>query len=458
MKRSFFILSIFIIAMSLLSCRHEIDDGRFHETLFDQIQIPDRHNTGTNKETKFQKLNETGEIFPGVILQKRIEEDRYVLSSWANNLETFPDICVIEDFDFSDMDFVVFNSERFPNDKKIIFSNCRFKAFNNPPSEKGRTRIYFEFHHCDFGGNVSSSYITLNDCKIGGFTNDGMNPLAEFHADRLYIYDLMHDARTDEIHVDGFQIYGDYRAKENEIDGHWVSRIDTGNIYLKNVRFEIPSVFFPGNTSYVNSCIMFQLEFSDVDDVRFENMFVNGGGKYGSIFMDSGKNNEKSVRGKWSHRNLSLRNAYVSDNIQQIYYKDLLKDAERKNVVYNSDVYITSVWKDADGTVHIIASNDTRTDATVTVKTDVGTFSFEIPHCPSNWALAGEIADGPDPKESPVDKNGKAYTTYRWEDFPFDREFKFSGDPDFIACYQNEKLLSYKSFDGKAHSADEIDE
>lgn len=30
----------------------------------------------------------------------------------------------------------------------------------------------------------------------------------------------------------------------------------------------------------VNACVMFQLEFSDVDNVSFENLYVNGGGKW----------------------------------------------------------------------------------------------------------------------------------------------------------------------------------
>ncbi len=458
MKNNFFKVVILFFVFIFISCRQEINDGRFRETFFDQIRIPDKFNTGTKSGTDFKKLNATDEIGANVVLQKRIDENKYVLSSYSNNLEKFPNVSVIENYDFSDMDFVVYSSDRYPVNKKIIFRNCKFKGFNNSPSEGKGARIYFEFYFCDFSGNVSSSYISLNDCKIGGFTNDGMNPLTEFYANRLYIYNLMCEARPDEVHVDGFQIYGDYRAKNNEVDGHWISKINTGNVHLKNVRFEIPSINFAGNASYVNACIMFQLEFSDVDNVSFENMFVNGGGKHCPIFLDSGKNNEKSVHGNWSHKNLSLKNAYVSDNFGNIYYSDLLQDAVRKNVDHYSNVYITSVWKDPDGKVHIIASNDTRTDATITVKTNVGTFSFDIPHCPSNWALNGEVDNKTNPTESLVDKNGRQYTTYRWEDFPFDKEFKFDGNPDFVLCYQGDTLLSYKSLDGKPHYAEEVKE
>lgn len=457
MRGKNFIFALLIFGLVAVSCKQGVDDGRLRETLFDQIGIPDAHNTGTKSGTEFLRLNETGEILPNVVLQKRLGENRYVISSWANKLETFPDVCVIENYDFSDMDFAVYNADRFPVNKKIIFNNCKFKSFNNPPSEKNKSRIYIEFNFCEFRGKVTSSYITLNDCKIGGYTDDGMNPLTEFYANRLYIYDLMHEARLDEVHVDGFQIYGNYLTKENEIDGHWVSNVNTGKINLNTVRFEIPSPHFSDNASFVNACAMFQLEFSDVDNVRFENLFINGG-ETCPIFLNAGKNYDKSARGKWSHKNFSLKNAYVSDNFAKTFYSNASENFKVENVAQQTNVYITSIWKDSDGSLHIMASNDTRTDATVTVKTDAGSFSFEIPHCPSNWALKGKIGPNKNPGENLVDKNGRPYTTYRWEDFPFDKEFIFEGNPNFAACYQGDTLLSYKSFDGKTHYLDEVGE
>jgi len=254
-------------------------------------------------------------------------------------------------------------------------------------------KVYFVFNNCSFGGNVSSSYITLNNCKIGGFTSDAMNPLREFYAKNLYVYDLAHEALAGELHLDGIQIYGDQRSRRNEVNGKWISQVETGEIHFDNVRFEIPSVNFGAeNKAYVNACVMFQLEFSDVDNVSFRNLYVNGGGKWFPLYLDYGKNNERSKNGvSWSHKNLVMKNAMVSNNFGTIFYPQLLSDAKIENVDHHNYLFVTSVWKDENGDAHFLVTNDTNSDKTLTVKTDRGIFEYEIPHCPATGLWVAKL-------------------------------------------------------------------
>lgn len=173
--------------------------------------------------------------------------------------------------------------------------------------------------------------------------------------------------------------------------------------------------------------------------------------------MDYGKNNEKSKNGiSWSHKNLSMQNVLVSNNFGTIFYPKLLSDAEIKNVKHHSRLFVSSVWKDNTETAHFLVTNDTNTDQILTVKSNSGTFNFEIPHCPSNWALGGEIDSKNNPNESLTDKNGKPYSQYSFHDLPFDLEFTVPGTPTFLIFYQGKEKIRYASLDGKTHFYSEI--
>ena len=116
-----------------------------------------------------------------------------------------------------------------------------------------------------------------------------MNPLREFHAKNLYVYDLAHGPLSGELHLDGIQIYGDQRSRKNEVNGKWISQVETGEIHFDNVRFEIPSINFGAeNKAYVNACVMFQLEFSDVKRYASfaENLFCKYIVKSGNCHSD----------------------------------------------------------------------------------------------------------------------------------------------------------------------------
>jgi len=453
---------IFLILLSFLfeSCLFFVtpDKNLLRFNKWDYLNIPDKYNTGARESTDFKKITGNSEIAPNInlIIRTDTNPNFYCLTSYRNSLQNFPDSVTIRDYDFSDYNFIVQGSDRYPKSKHITFENCKFKGFRNDAAAYKSSRIYFTFNHCSFGGGVNSAYITLNDCKIGGFTSDAMNPLREVYANNLYIYNLVTEHSDKELHIDGIQIYGDQRSINNQIKGKWYSKVETGEIHYKNVRFEIPSIYFDGNTSYVNACVMFQLEFSDVNNVSFENLYVNGGGKWFPLYMDYGKNNEKSEYGRWGHKNLLMKDVMVSDNFGKIFYPQLLDDATIINVEHHDWLFVTSAWKDADGTAHLIVTNDTKADKVLTVKSDAGTFDLIVPHCPSNWALGGEINTQVKTDEGLKDSRGKSYKTYTWSDMPFDLDYKITGNPTFLLCYQNDEQIRYFSLDGKAHYYSQI--
>ncbi len=463
LKVKIFFLFAFLFAFFSCKFSHSCDDDKIRKTYWDVVEIPDKYNTGPLENTVFKKLASTGDIAENVNLTFRTDTNppSYVLTSYGPNKENLPDKCVIRDYDFSDYNFSISGSDRYSHNKHIVFENCKFKGFRNDSASPDSSRMYVTFNRCSFEGGVNSSYITLNNCKIGGFTSDGMNPLREFYGNNLYIYDLFHNVVSGEIHVDGMQIYGDSRSRNNSFDymgEKWISKAETGNIHFYNVRFEIPSIHFDGmgKGTAVNACVMFQLEFSDVDDVSFENLYVNGGGKWYPIYLDHGKNNGCSPSGAWSHKNLTMKNVMVSNNFGEIFYPDLIEDAVIQNVSHHDKLFVSSVWKDENGVAHVIASNDTNSNKTLTVKSDSGIFSFKIPRCPSNWVLNGELNAKVKSDEGLADESGRSYMTYRFEDMPFDLDCKIDGNPSFVVCYQGDEQIRYKSFDGKSHYFSEI--
>ncbi len=455
------LLILFVSALSFFSCSISSDDdpNRIRQNSWDYVNIPDKRNCGADESESFTVAGDDTEIAPGVTVTFRTDTDKFNFSSYK--IKELPERTTVCNFDFSSHDFVTLGMNRYNRIKTVIFENCKFKGFRNEAvSPDSAGKVYFVFNNCSFGGNVSSSYITLNSCKIGGFTSDAMNPLREFYAKNLYVYDLAHEALSGELHLDGIQIYGDQRSRQNVVDGKWISKVETGEIHFDNVRFEIPSINLGAeNKAYVNACVMFQLEFSDVDNVSFKNLYVNGGGKWFPLYLDYGKNNERSKNGvSWSHKNLAMQNVLVSNNFGTIFYPQLLSDAKIENVDHHNYLFVTSVWKDENGDAHFLVTNDTNSDKTLTVKTDNGIFTYKIPHCPSNWALGGEIDKGVNPTELLADSAGKPYTEYKFSDLPFDMEYTVPGSPSFILCYQGEEKIRYASLDGKKHYYSEVRE
>lgn len=443
-----------LLCFVCFSCRiFFFDPDHIIQNEWDLTVVPDKYNTGVPQDAVLTKFSGSGNIADNVFISFRTDMTPNQFNLSYSSSKNLPDRVVIKNIDFSDYDFVVLGTHNYPRTKYITFENCKFKGFRNEAVEKGQSRIYFTFNRCSFSGGVTNSYITLNNCQIGGFVSDAINPLREFYANNLYIYNLFHKTNDDYKHVDGIQIFGDPRSRNHEVNGFWYSTVERGEIHFKNLRFEIPALHFsplPKETQ-VNSCIMVQLEYSDVDDISFETVYANGG-YYFPLRIVDGVRADHSEKGLWSHKNLLFKDIMVSNNYKTpllTQYKS--NDHEVTNVGHHNQLFVSSVWKDKNGTAHIIVSNDTKTDKVLTVKTDKKTYTFKIPHCPSDYALNEDRAHNKNPDEKYVDNNGKAYTEYTWEDMPFDLDMKISGDPAFVLCYDGNEKIRYVNFDGKPH-------
>lgn len=440
MKKIYFILFVIVFCSAckfetkpyseLIDRKKEIicDDRELDRNVY---IIPDKYNTGPRKGTVFSKLLREGYVSDLYIKigtnSKTGEKDRYILTSYVpKDVKEFPSFVVVENYDFSDLNFVIQNTERYSENKTILFKNCKFSSFANAgPYDSNKISCILD--HCSFSGGVHEVNITLNWCQIGGFESDAMNPLKNFTVLNTYICNLVPYAVEKNTHIDGFQIYG----REGTTGG---------NIIFNNVRFEIPSIHFDGNEAAVNACVMFQLEFGDVNNCYFKNLICNGGGKWFPIYLSNGKYNSKGVF--FNQKNINLVNAYVSNNFGKIFYAGSIKeDAIIKNVGHLNYLYVSSVWKDEKGITHIICTNDTNIDKTLIVKTDTGEYRFEIPHCPSNWALNGERDGKVNPTEALQDKKGKLYTSYRFEDMPFDIDCKITDKVNSLKCYDDERQI-----------------
>lgn len=192
MKRFFILFStVFLFVSSLISCHifdeDDDDPDRIRRNSWDYRNIPDSRNCGADESADFTVANGNTEIAPGITVTFRTDTDQFNFSYYK--IRELPDRTAVRNFDFSSHDFVTLGMDRYNGRKTVVFENCRFKAFRNDAvSPDSAGKVYFVFNNCSFTGNVSSSYITLNNCKIGGFTSDAMNPLREFHAKNLYVY------------------------------------------------------------------------------------------------------------------------------------------------------------------------------------------------------------------------------------------------------------------------------
>ena len=181
---------------------------------------------------------------------------------------------------------------------------------------------------------------------------------------------------------------------------------------------------------------MFQLEFGDINNCTFENLYCNGGGKWYPLYLTNGKGNKA-----FSQKNLVMKNVKVSDNFGTIFYPTSYDDkATVENVDHFSDLYISSVFESGNK-LHIICSNDSHLDKTLIIKTESKEYTFDIPHCPSNFALNGEIDGKVNPDEALADKNGKKYTSYRYKDMPFDLDCPIDITSGNIMCFDGEKMI-----------------
>lgn len=403
-----------ILTLLLVSCTCQLEKRTAEEIAEAPIYYseilafaPDRFNTGCD-ERLLRTMTESGYYGNASDFQKNfyfdVRENDIVINAYRNRQAA--DEIVVRNIDFTKKLMPTNSDQIYTSNKTIIFENCKFQKVQH-----NSQRLKLIFKHCTFNGNASSGNMELYDCRIEKTLTDAMNPLVDFTAKNVYVRNLIHTLSISGAHVDGVQIFGkkDFLAK---------------NILIENTRFSLPNLKYEGAKTYINAALMMQLEFGSAEDVTFKDIIIDCGGAWAPCrstkpyTLDDGTVlYEKNIK----FINMKLSNHYKSCFFGD-YYKD---DIIEENITFPGLLYVTSVMHSEDGRTYIIATNNTKEDKTLTVKSGEKKWSFDIPKQPA-----------------PIDVHKKEeFAQLRYYDLPFDVVCPIPEILQNGACYDADELI-----------------
>lgn len=371
----------------------------------DQRIIPDKYNTGCKGNLVVLDGETSIEGFTVTYSGENMVFDFYYRNTEASGEY------VIKDIDFSKHPIVIYHEQNVTDKKiKLVFKNCKFSTFST--GRMSSDVFSYEFRNCSFY-KFGGSNAVFSKCSFGGSYNDGLIPFCNVTVKDSYFSNFTtNDPNGNGLHTDGTQMFGNADTKVQ-------------NIIFKNCRFEVPALQISDRTSYINACIMLQMEYNDADNVVIEDCIINGGGY--SIYAWAKKDNYSLSRVYF--RNLKIGSAKLFGNI----YPKIDENVVFENVSDQNSLYVSSVWNDRDKT-HIIVSNDTELERVLRVVTGNGSKDFVIEPC-----LGG--------KELRYDTSDKFFN-----DFPFDIDITVDKSNDYVICFDvtegYERQIRYVSFDG----------
>ncbi len=363
----------------------------------DKNVIPDKYNTGADVEKITMRVagTDVDQLKKQYGLPFKAQGSSLVLNFHGGGDAS--DVVTIENIDFSDLSFVVYNQKLCKNNIEIVFKNCIFSSFGMSDSNE---MVKYSFYRCSFS-SLNGSNIYAQNCYIGGGQSDGIRAFRNVEIVNCYVADKSQPYGQTSVgnHVDGIQIYG---AKDSTC----------GNIHLRNCRFEIPAL--KNATAPINACLMLQIEFSDAFDISFSDCRINGGGY--SIYAWVKKGGYKIYNASFTNIDIGCLHSY--GNI----YPKIDDSITFENVGDAQHAYISSVWT-KDGKTHIIASNDTSDFKTIVVFTDKGKSLISLKACPKHDETTEDMA---------------------FADFPFDIDTVLDYEAKWVVCYEyanNEMFL-----------------
>ena len=377
----------------------------------DSIDIPDKFNTGIQKDITLEKAQDNSFIKNGIEFNFRPTSESVEFPDGKEisvNVATLDNINEINNIDFTNVwEFIFGNETNIEVERVVIINNCKFNSLRT--ARRDEVNIKYIFNNCEIGTFLGSR-CTFNNCMIGGLPYDGTNPYRECYFNNCYITELSPDGTynwTNSLHLDGTQISG-YNSVENN------------NIYFRNCRFECLPLPRSNSTVYVNACIMLSLDYNNARNILFEDCIINGGGY--SIYL---QNNS------FEFENVSLKNIRVGCSYKYgILYKNEINGVKYENVRETDSLFIGSCWKDETG-IHISVTNDTNQERKLKIITENGEYEFTIPKC----LLYSEMLED--------------VTVF--SDFPFDMDKVVNDDSRWVKCYDitdtsKSKLIKTKIF------------
>ena len=409
MKRSIYLLATIFFLLITVGQPAYADELTVTTGIEDINVIPDIYNTGAHEPENGFVTVADGSIpctIDGVntTVNGATEDKRFVINVKYKHKNLNGEI-LIENVDLSEYTFAVYGADAIESEGRnlsFVFNNCKLKGIaGGRSSVKG---LSFEFNNCSFL-SASGSDITFNHCRFGGGITDRLNLFVNCYVNDCYIYNpTSYLAADGEIHVDGIQIYG------NNTD----STVKTENIHFDNCRFELPALPYPNaRKSYVNACIMLQTEFSDGDNMSFENCYLNGGGY--AVYAHGVKGTKLS--------NITFKNLYFgcSSKFGKIYPDR----PETDQINWNEDT-----WKDAASVyVGTVERNINKNETYISVSNDTNIKRYFRAYTSSGSHYDYEIEACPNYKE--FYEKGMSF-----EEFPFDKLYTIPEYCDWVVVYE----------------------
>lgn len=395
-KLVIYVACIVAVALFAFVPREVLADVLVKQMEADTRVIPDKYNTGCNGTLTEVVIDATsGVTINNVAFIQRADSAsvRCVLDCYYRNKEVTGTIC-FENYDFSDYQFWVYNSDKVDRKIKFIFKNCRFGSVS---VGRGATNITCEFDNCTIR-SFNGSNTTFNRCQFGNSYSDGIVPFCNIKVNDCFFTNMTSMPTDAGAHIDGTQIYG-------------YADVEVSNVAYSNCRFEVPPLRVAPLTgteskAYVNACIMYQLEYNSAKNVSFKDCIVNGGGY--SIYARS-----KDVN-KYTSTHVTFDGIkFGCANKWGIFYTNMDNAIKITNVSQTDSLYVGTVWKEG-GKTHFSVTNDTNIERKLLIYTDKGTFNYTVPACPKGSAVTDSM-------------------TYK--DMPFDVDIEISADCKYAVCF-----------------------
>lgn len=390
----------------------EIQNGKVTKGYRDEVIIPDKYNTGVNNiNVENVELFEIIETVTVNDIKFSVSDDMIYINYHSN--KNLPDDVIIENLHFP-KEFGLKEFANYPNAKKITFNNCKFHSFKNtvtaangnPNSNK------IIFNNCTISGaSVQVNNCDFNNCFFGNQMSDAINPFGNNHFNNCYIANIPNMSGGVGLHIDGVQIFGSYGFRAD-------------NIHFNNIRFSLPNFRYDEleGQAYVSAAIFVSLERNHADNLTFKDIMIDAGGRWTPLRCG------ENVKGL-DVTNILFKNVKLSDTYPKVH-GGISSQATEIDSSLQTDLYVSSVWKDTDNKTHIICTNCTKTDKTLKVKTNVGEYTFDIGRSPT-------------PVELAEDDNYKNYT---FEDMPYDVEFIINEDINYLICYDSDTQIRFVNF------------
>lgn len=371
-----------------------VEGGRIkvNPTYRDTIIIPDAVNTGlSNPSACTLHLNDTDTSIAGIPLRHMATNDLRI--DWNNSaVKNLTGEYVIENYDFTvGANIGYTNGGSYVGDGIIIhFKNCKFnKPTIGAYRSDNRRTIYT---NCYFLDTMTMDYGEAHKCHIYNATGgDGIQSYGETLVKDCFveIVDTLSETQGGN-HMDGFQAWsGD-------------------NIHLDNVRIEAPWINFTYHKGSMNDAFYMEV---DAPHCSLKNSIISGGGHY----------------------MIGCYKACVIDNCllqrDSFYPASVNKTlAECTNTKITDALYVSSVIKGSN-TITIYATNDTFTNRTLTVRTNVSTTTHTIPKTLQRTEYEAD--------------------TKTYNDFPINIPVEISADGvEYLICYDGDTQIRFVNWSG----------